>query len=445
MKKNLTLLASAFLAVTGFAQTGNPAPYCISQFDNNYNMVQSVAINATNFNVGPIGSWGAQNSYTFFNNAVFPSLSLNGTATVSISFYSVSDWEPRYFGVWIDYNQNTTFDPGELIMNNANTTFTDLPTGGGAAPGTASMVITVPGTASPGVTRMRLVRSENSPSPYAPYSSTVQVPACNPVTANFAYGCTYDFSLNILGGAPVADFTVSPANLCTGQAATLTDLSTNTPSTWTWSAVGATNSLATTQNSSLVYTAPGTYTIGLTAGNSAGVSALVTKTITVKASPQLTLSPANVSICAKKNATITVNGASTYSWNTGATGTAVVVSPSATTVYTVVGTATNGCSSALSKTVNVVSCVGLNELTGYSEENAVVFPNPASTIISVMINDSGDDLGTIRIYNALGELIVQKEASANFQLDVSAYQKGVYYIEHNKNATQTRTIKLILQ
>jgi|GEM_PF-1832795 len=438
MKKKLTFLASAFLTVTSFAQTGNPAPYCVSQFDNNYNMVQSVGINGTNFNVGPVGSWGAQNSYTFFNNAVFPSLSLNGTATVAISFYSVTDWEPRYFGVWIDYDSNNTFDPGELIMNNANTTFTDLPTGG-ATPGTASLVITVPGTALPGVKRMRLVRSENPVgSPYAPYSSTVQALACNPVAANSAYGCTYDFTLSILGGAPVANFTVSPANICAGKTVTLTDLSTNSPATWTWSAVGASNTLVTTQNPSLVYVAPGTYTIGLMAGNNAGVSALVTKTIIVQASPQLTVSPSNITICAKKSATLTVNGASTYSWNTGTGGTVIVVSPTVTTVYTVTGTASNGCSSALSKTLTVVSCVGLNELTGNWNEQAAVFPNPFNGQLNF-----NAFYGKVNMYNELGQVVFEFEGDTLETVDTSHLPSGIYIIKMTNELGNQKSFRVI--
>lgn len=429
----------AFLAFSGFSQTGNPAPYCVSQFDNNYNMVQSVAVNGTNFSVGAIGSWGAQNSYTFFNNAVFPGLSLNGTATVSISFYSVSDWEPRYFGVWIDYDNSTTFDPGELIMNNANTTFTDLPTGGGAPPGTASLVITVPGTVLPGVKRMRLVRSENPVgSPYAPYSSTVQALACNPVAANSAYGCTYDFTLSILGGAPVANFTVSPANLCTGKTLTVTDLSTNSPGTWTWSAVGASNTLATTQNPSLVYATPGTYTISLIAGNNAGVSAPVTKTIIVQASPQLTVSPSIATICTKKSATLTVNGASTYTWNTGASGTVIVVSPTITTVYSIVGTAPNGCSSSLSKTLTVLSCVGLNELTSNWNEQVAVFPNPFNGHLNF-----NAFYGKVNMYNELGQVVFEFKGETLETIDTSHLPSGIYIIKMTDELGNQKSFRVI--
>lgn len=53
--------------------------------------------------------------------------------------------------------------------------------------------------------------------------------------------------------------------------------------------------------------------------------------------PSITLTSSSASVCANSNVTITASGASTYTWNTGATGNSVVFNPSVTTVYTATG------------------------------------------------------------------------------------------------------------
>jgi hypothetical protein len=59
-------------------------------------------------------------------------------------------------------------------------------------------------------------------------------------------------------------------------------------------------------------------------------------------------------VCAGSSATLTGSGASTYTWNPGAiSGTTIVVTPTATTVYTVVGTTTLGCTATRTRTLTV--------------------------------------------------------------------------------------------
>ncbi len=67
---------------------------------------------------------------------------------------------------------------------------------------------------------------------------------------------------------PVAAFTATSTSICEGESISFNDLSTNTPTTWQWN-FGDGNS-STLQSPSNTYTAAGTYTIVLTATNSAG-------------------------------------------------------------------------------------------------------------------------------------------------------------------------------
>lgn len=153
--------------------------------------------------------------------------------------------------------------------------------------------------------------------------------------------------------APVANFTLSNSTICAGQSVTFTDNSTNTPTSWSWTVNGGTPTTATTQNVTSTFANAGTYNITLIASNSAG-SNTTTKTLTVVANPTISVTPASPSVCSGSSTTLTASGASTYSWNTGASSAAITVSPTANTNYTVTGTA-NGCSSASITSVSVKS------------------------------------------------------------------------------------------
>lgn len=68
--------------------------------------------------------------------------------------------------------------------------------------------------------------------------------------------------------APVAAFSGTPLSGDTPLLVTFTDASTNTPTDWLWSFGVAGSSIL--QNPTYTYTAPGTYTVTLTASNADG-------------------------------------------------------------------------------------------------------------------------------------------------------------------------------
>lgn len=88
--------------------------------------------------------------------------------------------------------------------------------------------------------------------------------------------------------APVADFVGTPTTVVVGNSVAFTDLSTNTPTSWAWSFAGGTPATSTTQNPTITYNTVGQYNVTLTATNTIGSSAPVTKTayITVINAPQ---------------------------------------------------------------------------------------------------------------------------------------------------------------
>ena len=79
------------------------------------------------------------------------------------------------------------------------------------------------------------------------------------------------------GSAPVVDFIGTPTTVVAGNTVAFTDLSTNTPTTWSWTFAGGTPGTSTTQNPTITYSTPGTYNVTLTASNANGGNT-VTKT-----------------------------------------------------------------------------------------------------------------------------------------------------------------------
>src|SRR5664280_324115 len=141
---------------------------------------------------------------------------------------------------------------------------------------------------------------------------------------------------------PVASFTVSPTSGGTTTTTyTFTDTSTNTPTIWTWNfGDGGTGSGKSVTHK---YTTAKTYTVTLTAGNTAG-KATATKSVTVSASnptkspvASFTYSPTAV----KKGVTIkfadtSTNMPNTWKWTFG-DGSAVVTSQNPTHVFSKTG------------------------------------------------------------------------------------------------------------
>jgi PKD repeat protein len=82
--------------------------------------------------------------------------------------------------------------------------------------------------------------------------------------------------------APVANFSGNPTTVMATQQVSFTDLSTNNPTSWAWLFPGGTPSESTEQNPVIIYNTPGTYSVTLTASNSAGSDAItITNYITV--------------------------------------------------------------------------------------------------------------------------------------------------------------------
>lgn len=232
----------------------------------------------------------------------------------------------------------------------------------------------------------------------------------------------------------------SPA--CVGLAMSLTDGSAGSPSTWSWSMPGGTPATASASNTSVTYATAGVKTISLTV-TSGTASSTSTQTINVVAPPTLSVTPTATTICTGQFTVLKATGATSYAWNPGSTsGSSNVVTPTATTTYTVVGTS-NGCASIpYTVVVTLSTCTGLEDLTTHND--ILVYPNPSNGLftISSVANTGKLDVSVV---NMLGQT-VKSESSKNPKevvVDMSSFSKGVYYMKIQMN-DGAKLVKVVL-
>lgn len=151
------------------------------------------------------------------------------------------------------------------------------------------------------------------------------------------------FSINCKAQIPVANFSFYPNPACQGSNVVVMDLSTNLPSSWSYTLAGATPSLSTIKNPITTYNTAGIYTITLVSSNGSGSSIPVVKTITI--TPPA-ISPAITGPCQNTCASTTTLYANPPAIGTGTwslfTGSGAITSPNQpTTGVSAISTGTN--------------------------------------------------------------------------------------------------------
>lgn len=107
---------------------------------------------------------------------------------------------------------------------------------------------------------------------------------------------TYRFPLisstvcNLPAAAPIADFSSNKQQVCIGSAVQFKDLSSNFPSTWSWTFTGGSPATSNSKTPLVTYNSAGVYPVSLTVTNGSGSNS-ITKTgfITVGTIPGVTL------------------------------------------------------------------------------------------------------------------------------------------------------------
>jgi len=276
------------------------------------------------------------NAYTWA-----PGASLNTTSSATVT---ATPTTTTTYTVTGDCNQTTTI----AVTVNALPTLTISPASATACAGSPTTF-----TATGASTYSWSPSSSLSSSTGATVTATPTATTTYTLTATNSNNCVNTKTASITVN-PLPTLTITPNNptICAGASTTLT---ASGASTYSWSpgtGLSATTGASVTANPTVTTN----YTI--TATNSNGCIGAQTATVNINATPTLTVTPNNPTICNAGSATMTASGASTYSWSpsTGlntTSGATVVSSASSSTIYTVSGTGSDGCLATATATVSL--------------------------------------------------------------------------------------------
>ncbi len=175
--------------------------------------------------------------------------------------------------------------------------------------------------------------------------------------------------------SPSPTISVTTATVCRGSSATI---SASGATTYNW------NTGATTASITVTPTVTTNYFV---AGITAGCSDTKTLSVTVKATP--TIAATSKTVCTGSVATLTASGATSYTWNTGATTSSITVTPTVATNYTVAGTNTLGCTNT--KTLSVT----VNALPNVASTSATICAGSTTTLTASGANTYTWNTGTV--------------------------------------------------
>jgi hypothetical protein len=268
--------------------------------------------------------------------------------------------------------------------------------------------------------------------------ATTTVTAANPTVATTysvvgtnTFGCNSTGTVAVGMNTPTITIT-SPTAICLGNSAVI---SANGASSYTWSTGSIALNIVVSPTTTASYSVTGTNSVGCVGTKTLSLIVNPNPTVTAVANPTV--------ICAGQTSTITANGAASYSWNTTSTVSAIVVSPSVTANYTVVGTNSVGCTNSLVVTQNVNACLGIHENTGNTAFMSV-YPNPSTGVFIIEL-DNTTATNSIEIYDLLGSKIKsQKVNSEKTEINLQDQKNGVYFIyliENNKKVNVSKIVK----
>ena len=162
-----------------------------------------------------------------------------------------------------------------------------------------------------------------------------------------AAGCvSHNLSTVLITVKETPTVAVNGGSVCIGESFTLTPIGANTY------AYSSTFPFVTPTLGVNSYSVVGTGTNGC-------VSAPAVSTVIAAPLPIITPVATRTAICIKESTSLTVSGATSYTWGNSSTSTVITVSPHTTSVFVVVGTDANGCSNTGTVSLKVNTCTGL--------------------------------------------------------------------------------------
>lgn len=161
--------------------------------------------------------------------------------------------------------------------------------------------------------------------------------------------------------SPVADFNISSTSICAGESIDLVDLSTNSPSSWSWEVEGV-GTFSSQNPQNITFSDAGTFSVTLTVSNEFG-SDQHTETVSVSEGPQISLSAQDITCNGENDGSISASitgGISpfTYSWSNNSSNSSI--NNLSEGDYSLTVTDAAGCESSASATIDSPEALNVN-------------------------------------------------------------------------------------
>jgi len=224
--------------------------------------------------------------------------------------------------------------------------------------------------------------------------------------------------------SPTLSIAATQTNICAGESSTLT---VSGASTYTWQQGGNGTSIVVTPTTSTLFSVNGTNSFGCTTGASIPVVTKVLPLVNVSASQTL--------ICSGQSATLNATGnSSSYSWSSGGTAAAEVVTPLTNQGYTVIGTAANGC------TASAMTAIALFSPTVSITGNTMVCLGK-STVLTASGADNYDWIG----FGPFQAITVSPSVQTTYTLSITSVSDNVtcsneFYVPVTVNANPSVSV-----
>ncbi len=262
----------------------------------------------------------------------------------------------------------------------------------------------------------------------SPFTLTGVIGTQYSVTGTSAAGCINQTAVPIpitVNQTPTV--TINSGSICLGKGFQLTP-------------AGASSYSYSTPFTLVTPTAAGIVTV-MVIGTTINCSDTAFSTIVTHPLPTTAAGISKTLICLKETATLTANGASSYSWQ-GITSTAslIVVSPTiaSTYNYSVTGTNSFGCSSSATVNLTVDPCFGIGEMTEGRTLISSIYPNPASMLLNLVLTSDA----SVSLYDMNGKVVYTAILeNGNHVINADQLDPGVYMlIARNGNITSRMRI-----